>query len=171
VTGRQADDQWSLALLQRPGNGCGVGGAADVGGGVPHLRNEWPNDDSRCPAVGSRFSSAVRIPNPFRVQTWPAARRIGCRPRSDLARGGMPVIKHVLTIKEIVAASGVAISLVGLGGFAGVAAAKPLVDTGTYDEQMDVEQEDCWGEVSSPPAVFEVGDPESAGCEHSRTTE
>jgi len=103
VTGRQADDQWSLARLQRPGNGCGVGGAADVGGGVPHLRNECPNDDSRCPAVGSRFSSAVRIPNPFRVQTWPAARRIGCRPRSDLARGGMPVIKHVLTIKEIVA--------------------------------------------------------------------
>jgi hypothetical protein len=81
------------------------------------------------------------------------------------------VIKHVLTMKEIVAASGVAISLVGLGGFAGVAAAEPLVDTGTYDEQMDVEQEDCWGEVSSPPAVFEVGDPESAGCEHSRTAE
>jgi len=36
---------------------------------------------------------------------------------------------------------------------------------------MNVEQEDCWGEVSSPPAVFEVGDPESAGCEHSRTAE
>ena len=81
------------------------------------------------------------------------------------------MIKHVLAVKEIVAASGVAISLVGLGGFAGVAAAEPLVDTGTYDEQMDVEQEDCWGEVSSPPAVFEIGDPESAGCGHTRTAE
>jgi hypothetical protein len=81
------------------------------------------------------------------------------------------VIKHILTMKEIVAASGVAIGLVGLGGFAGVADAEPLVDTGTYDEQMDVEQEDCWGEVSSPPAVFEIGDPESAGCGHTRTAE
>ena len=81
------------------------------------------------------------------------------------------MIKHVLTMKEIVAASGVGCRLVGLGRFAGVAAAEPLVDTGTYDEQMNVEQEDCWGEVSSPPAVFEVGDPESAGCEHSRTAE
>jgi hypothetical protein len=74
-------------------------------------------------------------------------------------------------MKKIVAASGFAISLVGLGGFAGVAAADSAPDTGTYDDQMDLEQEECWGGVSSPPAPFEVGDPESAGCEHSRTSE
>ena len=76
-----------------------------------------------------------------------------------------------MNVKQIVAASGVAIGLIGLGGFAGVAAADPVPDTGTYDEQMNVEQENCWGGVSSPPVAFEVGDPESAGCEYSRTSE
>ena len=80
------------------------------------------------------------------------------------------MIKRVLTIKKIVAASGFAIGLAGFGGFAGVAAADPVVDTGTYDDQMNLAQEDCWGGVSLPVA-WEVGDPESAGCEHSRTSE
>ena len=110
-------------------------------------------------------------PNPFPCADVVGARRMAVGHGLTSTEEECQVIKHVLTMKEIVAASGVAISLVGLGGFAGVAAAEPLVDTGTYDEQMNVEQEDCWGEVSSPPAVFEVGDPESAGCEHSRTAE
>ena len=79
--------------------------------------------------------------------------------------------KRVLTMKKIVAASGFAIGLASLGGFAGVAAADPVPDTGTYDDQMDLEQEDCWGGGIAVPVAWEIGDPESVGCEHSRTSE
>lgn len=69
-------------------------------------------------------------------------------------------------MKKFVAASGIAVCLAGFGGFAGVAAyAAP--DPGTYDDQLDLRQETCWGSVSLPVA-WEVGDPESAGCVHSR---
>jgi hypothetical protein len=62
-----------------------------------------------------------------------------------------------------------AFGLTGLGLFAGVGtAAATAPDTGTYDDMTELAQEGCWGGVSSPPVVFEVGDPESAGCEHSR---
>lgn len=70
-------------------------------------------------------------------------------------------------MKKIVAAGGFAICLAGFGGFADVAAhAAP--DSGTYDDQMNLAQETCWGSVSRPVA-WKVGDPESAGCAHSRT--
>lgn len=68
-------------------------------------------------------------------------------------------------IKTFVAACGLAICLAGFGGIAGVAAAAP--DSGTYDDQMDLAMETCWGSVTLPVA-WEVGDPESAGCAHSR---
>ncbi len=71
-------------------------------------------------------------------------------------------------IKTFFAACGLAICLAGFGGIVGVAAAAPGADTGTYDEQMNLAQETCWGSVSTPVA-WEVGDPESAGCAHSRT--
>ena len=71
-------------------------------------------------------------------------------------------------LKSIVAASGFAICLAGFGGLAGVASAQAAPDTGTYDDQMDLAQEVCWGSVTVPVA-WEVGDPESAGCGHSRT--
>lgn len=74
----------------------------------------------------------------------------------------------VAATKRIVAASGIAICLAGFGGFASVAVAHAAPDSGTYDDQMDLEQEVCWGSVSLPVA-WEVGDPESAGCVHSRT--
>ena len=79
--------------------------------------------------------------------------------------------KRVLTMKRIVAASGFAIGLASLGGYAGVAAADPVPDTGTYDEQTDLAQEDCWGGGISVPVAWEVGDPESAGCDQSRASE
>ena len=70
------------------------------------------------------------------------------------------------TIKKVLAACAFAICLAGFNGFAGaVALAAP--DTGTYDDQMDLAQETCWGSVSLPVA-WEVGDPESAGCAHAR---
>ncbi len=73
------------------------------------------------------------------------------------------------TTKKFLAAAGLASSLAGLGLFAGVGtAAATAPDTGTYDDMMDLAQEGCWGGVSSAPAAFEVGDPESGGCEHSR---
>ena len=71
-------------------------------------------------------------------------------------------------LKRIVAASGFAVCLAGFGGIAGVATAHAAPYTGTYDDQMDLAQEDCWGSVTVPVA-WEVGDPESAGCVHSRT--
>jgi hypothetical protein len=71
-------------------------------------------------------------------------------------------------MKSFIAACGIAVCLFGFGGIAGVAAAGPVADTGTYDDLMDLAQETCWGSVSRPVA-WEVGDPESAGCAHSRT--
>jgi hypothetical protein len=77
--------------------------------------------------------------------------------------------KHVAsTTKKFLAAGGLAFSLAGFGLFAGLGTAAAAPDTGTYDDQMDLAQEGCWGGVSSAPVAFEVGDPESAGCEHSR---
>jgi hypothetical protein len=72
------------------------------------------------------------------------------------------------TIKNLVAAYAFAVCLAGFGGFAGGTVALAAPDTGTYDDQMDLAQETCWGSVSMPVA-WEVGDPESAGCVHSRT--
>jgi len=71
-----------------------------------------------------------------------------------------------MTMKTLIALAGFAVCLTGFGGIAGVAAASP--DTGTYDDQMDLTMEACWGSVSLPVA-WEVGDPDSAGCVHSRT--
>jgi len=78
--------------------------------------------------------------------------------------------KVATTTKKFAAVGALALGMAGFGLFADIstAAADPIVDTGSYDELTDLEQEGCWGEVASPPAAFEVGDPESAGCEHSR---
>ncbi|KUH86471.1 MULTISPECIES: hypothetical protein [unclassified Mycobacterium] len=78
--------------------------------------------------------------------------------------------EQIFDIKKIGAVCGLSVSFV-LGGFTSVAAADLVPDTGTYDDNMDLEQEECWGELSSPPTPFEVGDPESAGCQYSRTSE
>jgi hypothetical protein len=74
--------------------------------------------------------------------------------------------------KKFAAAGIVVLCLGGLNVFAGVstASADPVKYEGTYDDQTNLNQEGCWGAVSSPPVAFEVGDPESAGCEHSRAT-
>ena len=69
-------------------------------------------------------------------------------------------------IKTILATTAFAISFTGFGGSAPVATAAP--DTGTYDDYMDLALEACWGSVSLPVA-WEVGDPVSAGCAHSRS--
>ena len=69
-------------------------------------------------------------------------------------------------IKAVLVTTAFAITLAGFGGSAGVATAAP--DTGTYDDYLDLAQEACWGSVSLPVA-WEVGDPESAGCAHSRS--
>ena len=78
--------------------------------------------------------------------------------------------KHVAsTMKKFLAVGGLVFGLAGLGLFAGVGtAAATAPDTGTYDDMTDLAEEGCWGGVSSLPVAFEVGDPESAGCEHSR---
>jgi hypothetical protein len=78
--------------------------------------------------------------------------------------------KHVAsTTKKFVAAGGLVFGLAGFGLFAGVGtAAATAPDTGTYDDMTDLTEEGCWGAVASPPVAFEVGDPESAGCEYSR---
>lgn len=69
--------------------------------------------------------------------------------------------------EKIIVAIGFAICLTGFGGIAGAAAhADP--EGGTYDDQMNLSQEMCWGSVSRPVA-WKIGDPESAGCAHSRT--
>jgi hypothetical protein len=62
--------------------------------------------------------------------------------------------------KSMLVADGLALSLAGFGVFAGVASAAP---------DLNVNQEYCWGGVAYPTA-WEVGDPESAGCEHLRDT-
>jgi hypothetical protein len=71
-------------------------------------------------------------------------------------------------MKKFVAACVFAVCLAGVGGFTGNTVADAAPDSGTYDDQMDLAQEACWGSVSLPVA-WEVGDPESAGCVHSRT--
>ena len=71
-------------------------------------------------------------------------------------------------MKRTIAAAAFALCLAGFGGFADVAVAHAAPDSGTYDDQMDLAQETCWGSVSVPIA-WTVGDPESAGCAHSRT--
>ena len=72
------------------------------------------------------------------------------------------------TIKKRLTVSVFAICLAGFVGFAGGTVALAAPDSGTYDDQMDLVQETCWGSISLPVA-WEVGDPESAGCVHSRT--
>ncbi len=78
--------------------------------------------------------------------------------------------KHVAsTTKKFLAAGSLAFGVAGFGLFAGVGtAAATAPDTGTYDDMTELAQEGCWGGVSSPPVAWEVGDPDSAGCEHSR---
>jgi hypothetical protein len=71
-------------------------------------------------------------------------------------------------MKHVLAATAFAICLIGFGGFEGVAVADAAPDTGTYDDQMDLALEACWGSVSLP-APWVVGDPESLVCAHSRT--
>jgi hypothetical protein len=72
-------------------------------------------------------------------------------------------------MKVIFAASGLAVCMAGFGGFAGVAPAYAAPDTGTYDDQLNLEMESCWGSVPLPGArAWEVGNPESAGCAHKR---
>ena len=63
-------------------------------------------------------------------------------------------------MESTLVAGGLALSLAGFGVFAGVASAAP---------DLNVNQENCWGGVVYPTA-WEVGDPESAGCEHLRDT-
>ena len=72
------------------------------------------------------------------------------------------------TTKKLLTVSVFAICLAGFGGFAAGTVALAAPDSGTYDDQMDLAQETCLGSVSLPVA-WEVGDPESAGCVHSRT--
>jgi hypothetical protein len=72
------------------------------------------------------------------------------------------------TTKKLLTASVFSICLAGFAGFASGAVALAAPDSGTYDDQMDLAQETCWGSVSLPVA-WQVGDPESAGCAHSRT--
>jgi hypothetical protein len=89
--------------------------------------------------------------------------------------------KHVAsTTKKLFAAGGLAFGLAGFGIFAGVSTAVAdgtSPDTGSYDELIEnrdsgldsnLAEDACWGGVASVPAAFEVGDPESAGCGHSR---
>jgi hypothetical protein len=71
-------------------------------------------------------------------------------------------------MKRTIAATAFAICLAGFGGSTGVAVAFAAPDTGTYDDQMDLALEKCWGSVSLPVA-WKVGDPESVVCAHSRT--
>jgi hypothetical protein len=82
------------------------------------------------------------------------------------------MMNHVAsTTKKFLAAAGLALGLTGFGLFADIsiaAAHATAPDTGTYDDMTDLAEEGCWGGVSSPPVAWEVGDPESAGCEHSR---
>jgi hypothetical protein len=81
----------------------------------------------------------------------------------DKVLGGARAIG--VAIKTVLATTVLAMSLAGFGGSVGVATAAP--DTGTYDDYMDLAMETCWGSVSLPVA-WAVGDPESAGCAHSR---
>lgn len=73
-------------------------------------------------------------------------------------------------MKRTIAVTAFAVCLAGLGGYAPVAIASAAPDSGTYDDQMDLRQETCWGSISLPVA-WEVGDPESAGCAHIRASE
>jgi hypothetical protein len=85
--------------------------------------------------------------------------------------GAKQMIEHVASsINKCVATGAVVVGLASFSLFADISAAvaAPTPDTGSYDEQTDLAQEGCWGGVSSPPVAFEVGDPESAGCDHSR---
>lgn len=94
------------------------------------------------------------------------------------------MIKHAADTnnitKQLLAAGGIAVSLLGFGLFAGIGTAVAdgtLPDTGSYDEQIETRdggvdsnlaEDACWGGVAGVPAPFVVGDPESAGCEHAR---
>jgi hypothetical protein len=76
-------------------------------------------------------------------------------------------IKHVATkTKRLVAVGG----LVGIGLSAGLgtAAAVPKPDTGSYDEQTELAQDQCWGGVKPQPVAWKVGHPRSAGCVYAR---
>jgi hypothetical protein len=106
-------------------------------------------------------------------------------------------MKHVAsTTKKFLAAGGLAFSLAGFGLFASVGTAVAdvvadgTVDSGSYDEQTNLAQDACTGEIPSPPedggatawlptasAADEVSssagtigaalpDPEEAGCHH-----
>ena len=55
-------------------------------------------------------------------------------------------------MKRTIAAAAFALCLAGFGGFASVAVAHAAPDSGTYDDQMDLAQETCWGSVSAPVA-------------------
>jgi hypothetical protein len=78
------------------------------------------------------------------------------------------------TLKKSFAVSGLVLGLGGFGAFAGVAAAFPFPDpnpdTGSYDEQTDLQQDSCWGGIPSLPVstAWKVGHPASAGCAHAR---
>jgi hypothetical protein len=86
------------------------------------------------------------------------------REASDKLLGGARAMGAA--IKAVLATTALTITLAGVGGAARVASAAP--DSGTYDDYLDLAQEACWGSVSLPVA-WEVGDPESAGCAHSRS--
>jgi hypothetical protein len=85
-------------------------------------------------------------------------------PSREKVLGGAWAIRAAIT--TVLATTVFAISLAGFGGSAVVATAAP--DTGTYDDYLNLAQEACWGSVSLPVA-WQVGDPESAGCAHSRS--
>jgi hypothetical protein len=80
-------------------------------------------------------------------------------------------IKHVATTtKRLVAVGGVTFGLIGIGLSAGLgtAAAVPKPDTGSYDEQTDLAQDQCWGAVKPRPVAWKIGHPRSAGCVYAR---
>jgi len=81
--------------------------------------------------------------------------------------GGPSVVTKRATTK-LLAATAIALFANTVGGFAGEANAHTASDTGTYDDQMDLALEACWGSISLPVA-WQVGDPESVVCAHSRT--
>jgi len=80
-------------------------------------------------------------------------------------------IEHAATkTKKLIAVGGLGLGLVGFGLFAGTttAAAVPKPDSGSYDEQTDLAQDQCWGGVRPQPVAWQVGHPRSAGCVYAR---
>ena len=80
-------------------------------------------------------------------------------------------MKHVAsTTKKFLAAGSLAFSLAGFGLFAGVgtavadAVADGTVDSGSYDEQTDLAQDACSGEIPGPGSTAAAADDASTSA-------